>query len=449
MAQKKITITYGIVTPESAEAGDFEETGWVDEEGDPMTPDSEERSEGVTAVDKAVEYLMDHHAIEPSEAGKGASPRWWTDDEYDVNYRTGAVESRDYHLEGFSEKERAEIDREMNRRLGRRYNNNPLKQGWSREVISDNISEMMNKGYPQDQAVAAALSKARKSFRSRHPRGRYPSHLRKPKSNVGRSGRARKGPKPGHVYGQIGDVNPLDHSGGIVYESEYGEPVIAYTWGLEGLPGVDAYDEDVEAVQLEVYRVPIADDVLKDDLDWVNWSDVAKTIGMPVSELKEAARSDNVMARASVYEAVAGYHGWGELDPYPYTKTYGQLEAEWFPGGRLAKSYGRADYPGPLPNPGPDWITLSYGQLPKKRQFMKQYEAELGEGDYQMLLRGTEDIEAAEGTEFEDAIEREAHFDADDLWEGVKQLKRKWDRGVEAAGDLASGILYTLKIEWV
>lgn len=41
----------------------------------------------------------------------------------------------------------------------------PLKSGSSRSVISSNISEMVHAGHPQKQAVAAALSNAR-----RHPR---------------------------------------------------------------------------------------------------------------------------------------------------------------------------------------------------------------------------------------------------------------------------------------
>jgi hypothetical protein len=41
----------------------------------------------------------------------------------------------------------------------------PLKPGSSRATISSNISEMVHSGYPQRQAVAAALSNAR-----RHPR---------------------------------------------------------------------------------------------------------------------------------------------------------------------------------------------------------------------------------------------------------------------------------------
>jgi len=37
----------------------------------------------------------------------------------------------------------------------------PLKEGKSRETISSNIREMIASGYPQKQAVAAALSKSR------------------------------------------------------------------------------------------------------------------------------------------------------------------------------------------------------------------------------------------------------------------------------------------------
>jgi hypothetical protein len=41
----------------------------------------------------------------------------------------------------------------------------PLKSGKSKKVISENIREMVSSGHPQKQAVAAALSNARKKKR--------------------------------------------------------------------------------------------------------------------------------------------------------------------------------------------------------------------------------------------------------------------------------------------
>lgn len=39
----------------------------------------------------------------------------------------------------------------------------PLKKGKSKKVVSQNIREMMHAGYPQRQAIAAAMSTKRKS----------------------------------------------------------------------------------------------------------------------------------------------------------------------------------------------------------------------------------------------------------------------------------------------
>jgi hypothetical protein len=98
-------------------------------------------------------------------------------------------------------------------------------------------------------------------------------------------------------YGILGDNNPIEHWGGVVYEGQYG-PEVTY---------FQSYEDKVS-----VYNFQVAEDVTK-DLDWVKWENVATYIGMPTSELKAHAKSDNVMARASVYEAVAGYYGFTEI----------------------------------------------------------------------------------------------------------------------------------------
>jgi hypothetical protein len=47
----------------------------------------------------------------------------------------------------------------------------PLKKGKSPKVVSQNIREMRKAGYPQKQAVAAALSTARKSSKRGRAKG--------------------------------------------------------------------------------------------------------------------------------------------------------------------------------------------------------------------------------------------------------------------------------------
>lgn len=47
----------------------------------------------------------------------------------------------------------------------------PLKNGCSRDVIRENIAELMKKGRPQKQAVAIALEHARKQGCEDHASG--------------------------------------------------------------------------------------------------------------------------------------------------------------------------------------------------------------------------------------------------------------------------------------
>jgi hypothetical protein len=86
----RIRITYEIVTYESAEHGDAEERGWIDQEGETYT------------VREAVKFLESEGISEgscspiyPSDVG-----HCWLIGNERENYRTGAQTTRSYHIDG-------------------------------------------------------------------------------------------------------------------------------------------------------------------------------------------------------------------------------------------------------------------------------------------------------------------------------------------------------------
>jgi hypothetical protein len=114
---KIITTTYQIVTPESAEQGDYAEQGWKDEEGESMTPDEYDMEDGVTAIDKAVEFLKHNGANEPSSSPTiTIGNTWYSTSSPDIDYTTGAETYYSYHLKGFTPEEEQEIYKRITKR---------------------------------------------------------------------------------------------------------------------------------------------------------------------------------------------------------------------------------------------------------------------------------------------------------------------------------------------
>lgn len=108
---RKIKITYEIVTPESAEHGDAEERGWIDEEGEVIEPDKWDLEDGLTHVDLAVAFIENEGhegGIEVSSSPPGPHD-WVTGYKYNEDYSTGGIENRSYHFEGFTDAEMMEI----------------------------------------------------------------------------------------------------------------------------------------------------------------------------------------------------------------------------------------------------------------------------------------------------------------------------------------------------
>lgn len=133
--------------------------------------------------------------------------------------------------------------------------------------------------------------------------------------------------------GTLGDGCAEEYGGGKVFRRPDGTVFLEYTHGVETEAGardmgIDYTDEAAEDVELQVYSVEIEEDVLA-DLEWVKWRKVADSMGMPLRELHQAAVSDRPMARACVYQDVASYYGWHELDQEPLTMTYGELQRRW------------------------------------------------------------------------------------------------------------------------
>ena len=101
----RICTTYQIVTEESAEHGDFEETGWHDEEGvefprgDPDEP----------CVEEAAKWLARKGIEEASSSS--FHPGIWYCGTADPDYRTGEWTSHCYHLKDFTPQEEEQVYR--------------------------------------------------------------------------------------------------------------------------------------------------------------------------------------------------------------------------------------------------------------------------------------------------------------------------------------------------
>jgi hypothetical protein len=89
-------------------------------------------------------------------------------------------------------------------------------------------------------------------------------------------------------------------------------------------------------------------------------------------------------------------------------------------------------------------ISLTYGVLPRYEDFEAAFEEDLGSDTYSYELKGT-DADVAE----EVGIPEEGEFRPRQLYAVLVKLTDAFQDGYDEAGDVASGILTTLGIEWI
>lgn len=119
------------------------------------------------------------------------------------------------------------------------------------------------------------------------------------------------------VIGSIGDVNPIDHSGGYIFQTGYG-PMLEY---------IAAPDSTLDSWY--IYCVDLGDFDLP---DWADFDAVRKCIGRSEEDCEDYAKEwgkGNPITRACILEDVAGYYGWYELDHEPLVLTAREVWARY------------------------------------------------------------------------------------------------------------------------
>jgi hypothetical protein len=105
---------------------------------------------------------------------------------------------------------------------------------------------------------------------------------------------------------------------------------LQYTHGLSDRGDVDG-DEDDEI--LEVFQVPLnepAADILSGHGDLVRtFEAIAKSCGIDMDEVTEAAKSSDPRDIAESIMLYAGHWGWHNLDQYPLRMTYAEVRRMW------------------------------------------------------------------------------------------------------------------------
>jgi hypothetical protein len=119
---RRIRITYQTVTEESAENGDYADSGWIDEEGVCTDPDDCDVEFADSEIDAVVACAL-------SVIGSGCEasdyPRccpghtWYTECDGDTDYSDGSVTTKSFHLDGYTEEEERAIYARITGRVDR------------------------------------------------------------------------------------------------------------------------------------------------------------------------------------------------------------------------------------------------------------------------------------------------------------------------------------------
>jgi hypothetical protein len=112
---RRIRIAYTQFTPESLENGESSDNGWLNEEGVVMDPDAWDIEDGISAVDKTVNFLKGNNVSQASSSHFHTGV-WYTSECQCIDYRTGTDEEKSFFLDNYSEDEEKEIFKQITQR---------------------------------------------------------------------------------------------------------------------------------------------------------------------------------------------------------------------------------------------------------------------------------------------------------------------------------------------
>lgn len=111
-----IRISYEVITPESADIGEIDDSGWIDEDGVVIDPEVDPRIEDASykewaVLNAAVGVIGYHRQASCYPFAPGFT--WYTETAGDEDYATGAVTYKSWHLSGFTPEEEQAIYNEV------------------------------------------------------------------------------------------------------------------------------------------------------------------------------------------------------------------------------------------------------------------------------------------------------------------------------------------------
>jgi hypothetical protein len=149
---------------------------------------------------------------------------------------------------------------------------------------------------------------------------------------------------PGPVMDRIGDIDPITHGGGIIFQTSHG-PYLEYTEGADGISNTDSEEADeLKDTSLTIFRTHIARDVIaqfgvdpEDVLDMCEAMEVSPRVWI------RDARDPDPSQRARCITDIAQFIGWEEIDEDPLLLGEVELHLRW---------YGNFNEEGPITTPG-------------------------------------------------------------------------------------------------